>query len=157
MSYVTRLVRRVSAPPSAVYQALVDPEAVGHWMVPDGMTGEVHRFEPREGGRFRISLTYQSASGAGKSTEHTDSYQGWFETLRRDERVVQRLEFESDDPAMRGEMTLTITLREVPGGTEVTAEHAGVPDAIPPADNQLGWELSLAKLARLVEPDAAGR
>ena len=148
---VTRLVQRIDAPRAAVYRALLDPEAVAVWMVPDDMTSEVHRFEPRVGGAFRISLTYQSPDAAGKTTAHTDSYHGRFVALVPDEQVVETLEFESSDPSMQGEMTVTFTLRDAAGGTEIVAEHAGVPAGIPPADNELGWRLSLGKLARLVE------
>lgn len=151
MAFVTRLAQHVSAPRAAVYRALLDREAVAAWMVPDGMRSHVHAFEPGAGGAFRISLTYDSLTEAGKTTANTDTYRGRFTSLIPDERVVEVIEFESDDPSMHGEMTVTFTLREVAGGTEVLAEHAGVPPGIAPEDNELGWRISLGKLAALVE------
>jgi uncharacterized protein YndB with AHSA1/START domain len=151
MSFVTRVAQHVNAPPAMIYRALLDPRAVATWMVPDGMSSRVHAFEPRAGGVFRISLTYEAPSEAGKTTAHTDTYHGRFVTLLPNERVVQLLEFESADPSMRGEMMVTFSLREVGGGTEVLAEHAGVPPGVSASDNELGWQISLGKLARLVE------
>lgn len=150
-TYTTRLARRVNAPRSAVYAALLDARAVSTWMVPDGMTSHVHQFEPREGGLFRISLTYDAPSGAGKTTAHTDTYHGHFVMLVPDQQVVQVMEFETDDSAVRGEMRVTFTLEDVDGGTEVHATHAEVPPGVSPADNELGWRMALDKLAALVE------
>jgi uncharacterized protein YndB with AHSA1/START domain len=147
----TRITRHVNAPRASVYRALLDARAVATWMVPTGMTSHVHAFDPREGGAFRISLTYDAPTGTGKTTAHTDTYHGHFVKLVPDEQVVEVLEFETTDPAMRGEMTITITLAEADGGTDVHAVHHGVPPGVPPADNELGWQLSLAKLAALVE------
>jgi uncharacterized protein YndB with AHSA1/START domain len=147
----TRVHRYVKAPRSRVYAALIDAKAVGTWMVPDGMTGRVHAFEGREGGAFRISLTYDAPTTAGKSSAQTDTYHGRFVELVPNERVVEVVEFETPDPAMRGEMTITITLADAEGGTDVNAVHDGLPSGLSPADNELGWSLSLAKLAALVE------
>jgi uncharacterized protein YndB with AHSA1/START domain len=147
----TRLVQHVNAPRAAVYRALVDANAVATWMVPDNMTSEVHVFEAHEGGAFRVSLTYKAATETGKTTAHTDTYHGRFVTLVPDERVVETIEFESADAAMHGEMTVTLTLVDANGGTDVHAIHDNVPPGVSPADNELGWRISLAKLARLVE------
>ncbi len=147
----TRLRQRVNAPRAAVYSALLDARAVATWMVPQGMTSQVHAFDAREGGAFRISLTYDTPSGTGKTTAHTDTYHGRFVTLVPDERVVQVMEFETADPTMRGEMTATFTLIDKDGGTEVLAVHDHLPPGISPADNETGWRMSLEKLARLVE------
>ena len=147
----TRLTRHVNASRASVYRALLDARAVATWMVPDGMTCEVHAFDPREGGTFRISLTYDAATGTGKTTAHTDSYHGRFVTLVPDERVIETVEFETTDPAMQGEMTITLTLADADGGTELLAIHDGLPPGLSPADNETGWRESLAKLAALVE------
>jgi uncharacterized protein YndB with AHSA1/START domain len=146
-----RLTHVIHAPRSAVYRAILDPAAVQQWMVPDGMTSEVHTFEPTEGGAVRISLTYDDASRTGKSVENTDTYHGRFLRLVPDTEVVQAVEFETDDPAMQGTMTITYRLREVDGGTEVEGIHEDLPRGISPADNELGWRISIAKLAALVE------
>jgi uncharacterized protein YndB with AHSA1/START domain len=149
----TRINRHLHAPRAVVYRALLDADAVATWMVPTGMTSHVHAFDPREGGAFRISLTYDEPTGTGKTTAHTDTYHGRFTKLVPNEQVVEVVEFETDDPAMRGEMTITFTLTDADGGTDLLAVHDGLPPGLSPADNELGWNLSLAKLAALVETD----
>ncbi|WML78888.1 SRPBCC family protein [Streptomyces sp. VNUA74] len=147
----TRVSHHVRAPRPAVYRALLEPAAVAAWRVPDGMTAEVHAFEGREGGAFRVSLTYEEPSGAGKSGARTDTYHGHFARLVPGERVVEVLEFESADPAFQGAMTMTTTLTDADGGTRVEVVHEGLPDAVPAADNETGTRMALAKLAALVE------
>ncbi|MEE1941702.1 SRPBCC domain-containing protein [Streptomyces sp. TRM 70361] len=151
--YAARMSRRVNAPRSAVYRALVDADAIARWRVPAGMRGRVHEFDAREGGRFRVSLTYDAPTGTGKSAAHTDTYHGRFAELVPDERVVEVFEFETGDPALRGTMTMTTTLTDADGGTEVLMVHEGIPDAVPAADNETGTRMALENLARLVEPD----
>lgn len=77
----TRIKRHVNAPRENVYRALLDPRSIAEWKVPDGMTCHVHAFDPREGGTFRISLTYDEQTGTGKTTAHTDTYHGHFVKL----------------------------------------------------------------------------
>jgi uncharacterized protein YndB with AHSA1/START domain len=141
----------VNAPRSAVYRALLDASAIAQWRVPDGMTSHVHHFEPREGGSFRISLTYDRPGQAGKSQPHTDTYHGHFARLVPDQLVVEVFEFETDDPGLSSQMTMTTTLTEADGGTEVLVEHDGIPDQVPVADNETGTRMALDHLARLVE------
>ena len=147
----TRVRRRVNAPRASVYRALLDARAVAQWMVPTGMTSHVHAFDAREGGSFQISLTYDAPTERDKTTAHTDTYRGRFVKLVTNERVVEVVEFETTDPALRGEMTITIALADADGGTDVLAVHDGLPRGLPPADNEAGWRSSLAKLAALVE------
>ena len=117
------------------------------------MTSHVHAFDAREGGAFRISLTYEAPTGTGKTTAQTDTYHGRFVKLVPDEQVVEVVEFETDDPAMRGEMSIAITLSDADGGgTQLLAVHDRLPPGLSPADNEAGWRSSLAKLAALVEP-----
>jgi uncharacterized protein YndB with AHSA1/START domain len=151
----TRIGRHIKAPRAAVYRALVDVRAVESWMVPDGMTSHVHTFDAREGGGFRISLTYDAPTGTGKTTAHTDTYHGRFVALVADERVVETVEFETADPALRGEMTITITLADGDGGTDLVAVHDRLPSGLSTADNEAGWHSSLSKLAVLVEASQA--
>ena len=120
-------------------------------MVPTGMTSHVHVFEPREGGAFRISLTYEEPTGTGKTTAHTDTHHGRFVKLVPNKQVVEVVEFETSDPTMRGEMMITITLTDADGGTDLLAVHDGLPPGVSPVDNETGWQLSLAKLAALVD------
>ena len=143
--------RRIAAPRAQVYAALLDADAVQQWMVPDGMTSEVHEFDAREGGAFRISLTYDAPTETGKTMAQTDTHHGRFVRLVPDAEVVQVVEFETDDPALQGEMTITYTLTDADGGTDVVGVHEGLPPGVAPADNELGWTTSLDKLARLVE------
>jgi uncharacterized protein YndB with AHSA1/START domain len=97
----TRVTRRVNAARATVYRALVDPHAVATWMVPNGMTSHIHVFDAREGGAFRISLTYDAPTGTGKTTAHTDTFHGRFVKLVPNEQVLEVVEFETKDPALR--------------------------------------------------------
>ena len=148
----THVTRHIHASCSAVYQALLDPQAIPHWKVPDGMTCHIHSFAATEGGTFRISLTYDAPTSAGKSTAQTDTYHGRFAKLVPDEQIVEIDQCETDDPSMQGEMTITYTLTDAANaGTDLHALHEGLPDGVSPADNELGWQMSLSKLAALVE------
>jgi len=115
------------------------------------MSSRVHSFDAREGGTFRISLTYDDPALSGKTVAHTDTYHGRFVRLVPDTQVVEAIEFETDDPSMRGEMTITVTLVDADGGTDVVGLHEGLPAGVAAADNELGWQQSLARLASLVE------
>jgi uncharacterized protein YndB with AHSA1/START domain len=142
----------IHAPRERVYAALIDPASVARWRVPAGMSSQVHAFDAREGGRVRVSLTYDAPDRTGKTTGRTDTYGGRFVRLVANELVVEVDEFETDDPGLRGEMTITIALTDAEGGgTELTATHEGLPDAVAPADNETGWREALARLATLVE------
>jgi len=147
----TRISQHIKAPRANVYRALLDPRAVAIWKVPTGMTCHVHAFDAREGGSFRISLTYDEPTGAGKTTTRTDTYHGHFAKLVPNERVVEVDEFETEDPALRGEMTITITLADADGGTNLLAVHDGLPPGVSSTDNETGWRMALAKLAAFVE------
>ncbi|WP_330172367.1 SRPBCC domain-containing protein [Streptomyces sp. NBC_01498] len=149
--YSTEVSRRMRAPRAAVYRALLDADAVAVWRAPEGMSARVHEFDGREGGRFRVSLLYDAPTDTGRSAPRRDTYHGHFARLVPGELVVEVLEFETDDAAMRGTMTMTTTLTDVDGGTEVRLVHEGVPDAVPAADNETGTRMSLDSLARLVE------
>jgi len=149
--YATTTSGLVRAPRAEVYAALLDRDAVARWRVPDGMKAEVHEWEPHEGGRFRVSLTYDDDEAAGKSGGHRDTYAGHFELLVPDEQVVEVLVFETEDPQLAGEMTITTTLRDADGGTEVEMVHDGVPDGVRPEDNEAGSRMALANLTAYVE------
>lgn len=154
--FSTRLVQQIRAPRAAVYRALLDAGDLRHWITPDDMSGEVHECDPRVGGTIRISLTYDEPGPAGKTTAHTDTWHGRYLELVPDERVVHTVEFETADPAMQGRMTVALSLRDHGGGTELVAVHDSLPPGLPPADNELGWRLSLVKLARMLESRASG-
>lgn len=149
----TRIRRHIRAPRADVYRALLDPRAVAKWKVPTGMTCQVHMFDARAGGIFRISLTYDEPTGAGKTSAHTDTYHGRFVELLPTEKVVEVMEFETGDAAMRGEMMVTFMLTDAGVGTDVLVVHDNVPPGVAQADNEAGWRESLDKLAALVEAE----
>lgn len=149
----TTVSRVIDAPRSEVYRAFLDPDAVVAWLPPEGMTGRVHRFDAREGGTFRVSLTYRDATGGagGKTTPDTDTYRGRFASLVPDERIEEVVEFESADPRFAGEMRITVTFEDAADGTAVTYRCDDIPSGIRPEDNEAGCRSSLGKLAALVE------
>lgn len=144
----TRVSAQLRAPRPAVYRALTDPATIARWRFPDGMTSVV---ELQADGGFRVTLTYEAPDGQGKTTARSDTYRARFTRLVPDELVVEVVEFETTDPRLAGEMTITMTLRDRDGGTELRAVHEGVPDGVAPADNELGWRMALGRLAALVE------
>ena len=144
----TRVSALLQAPRAAVYRALTDPAMIARWRFPDGMTSVV---EPQEDGGFRVTLTYEAPDGQGKTTARSDAYRARFTQLVPGELVVEVDEFETADPALAGEMTMTLTLTDRDGGTGLLAVHEGVPAGVAPADNELGWRMALARLAALVE------
>jgi uncharacterized protein YndB with AHSA1/START domain len=89
----------------------MDANAITNWRVPDGMSFSVHSFDAREGGAFRVSLTYDAGASVGKTTAHADTYHGYFVELVPTERIVEVDEFETADPKLQGKMRITITLR----------------------------------------------
>jgi uncharacterized protein YndB with AHSA1/START domain len=151
----TRISRRFKAPRASVYRALIDADAVARWKVPAEMSCQVHAFDGTEGGAFRISLTYDAPERVGKTTPHTDTYHGRFVELVPNERVVEVEEFETSDPDLRGEMTITITLADANGDTDLVAVHSGLPKGVSRADNEVGWREALTRLAALVEAHSA--
>jgi uncharacterized protein YndB with AHSA1/START domain len=149
----TKVSRIIKAPRRAVYKACLDPEAIAAWRVPGNMTAEVHAFDAREGGTYRMSLTYRDPrqSPGGKTSEDTDTFQGRFVELVPDEKIVEAIEFDSSDPGFAGEMTMTTRLADADGGTEVTMLCQDLPGGIRPEDNEEGTRQSLHKLAALLE------
>jgi uncharacterized protein YndB with AHSA1/START domain len=149
----TEVSRIIKAPRRAVYEACLDPATLAKWRVPDNMTAHVHVFEAREGGTYRMSLTYRdwSRSPVGKTSEDTDTFRGRFVELVPGEKIVEAIAFDSRDPKFGGEMTMTTRLVDADGGTQVTVLCQGLPPGIRPADNEEGTRQALQKLAGLVE------
>ena len=142
----------IAAPLDHVYAALVNPEALTAWLPPTGMTGRFERFDPRPGGSYRLVLTYADASAArGKSTAATDIVESRFVDLVPGVRVVQAVDFVSDDPAYAGTMTMTWEVAEVDGGTRVDIIADNVPDGITADDHAAGLASSLVNLAEYLE------
>ena len=119
--------------------------------MPAGITCRVHAFDARVGGSFRISLSYDAPTGIGKTTANTHTYHGRFLELVPNEKVVEVDEFETSDPALCGEMTITIMLADAEGGTDLLAVQEGLPGGLSATDNETGWRIPFAKLAVLVD------
>ena len=144
--------RLIAAPPANVYAAFVDPGALVAWLPPGGMSGRFERFDARPGGSYRLVLTYADASGApGKATADSDIVEARFVDLVPDERVVQAVDFVSDDPAFAGTMTMTWSVAAVDDGSRVEFRADDVPDGISADDHAAGLTSSLANLAAYVE------
>jgi uncharacterized protein YndB with AHSA1/START domain len=145
--------RVIMASPQTIYRALMDPDAIASWRPPEGMKAHIDTFDPHEGGTYRMSLAYTDTDHAvpGKTSEHNDVVQGRFLELVPNERIVELVEFESDDPAFAGAMTIITTLTAVPGGTEVAIRCENVPSGIRPGDHQVGMTSTLKNLAAFTE------
>lgn len=138
-----RLHRVLRAEPAKVYRAFLDAEAMVKWLPPNGFTAKVHHLDPRVGGTHRMSFT-------NFTTGNSHSFGGEYLELVPGERIRYTDRF--DDPNLPGEMQVTVTLRKVSAGTEVNIVQEGVPDVIPPDACHVGWQESLALLAKVVEP-----
>ena len=144
--------RVMAAPPGRVWAALVDPEALLAWLPPGGMTARFERFDARPGGSYRMVLTYADPSGApGKATADSDVVEARFVDIVPGKRVVQAVDFVSDDPAYAGTMTMTWEIANAEGGTRVDIMAADVPDGISAEDHAAGLASSLTNLAAYVE------
>ncbi len=148
MPRTDRASRVIAAPPEQVYAALVSPDALTAWLPPTGMTGRFERFDPRPGGSYRLVLTQADASASrGKATADTDIVESRFIDLVPGVRVVQAVDFVSDDPSYAGTMAMTWELTEVDGRTRVDIIADNVPDGISADDHAVGLASSLANLA----------
>jgi uncharacterized protein YndB with AHSA1/START domain len=142
----------IAASPERVWAALVDPGALLAWLPPGEMTGRFERFEARPGGSYRMVLTYPDASSApGKATADSDIVEARFVDIVPGNRVVQAVDFVSDDPANAGTMTMTWHVTAVDAGTRVDIVAEDVPDGISAEDHAAGIASSLTKLAAYLE------
>ena len=152
MTRTDTAVRVISASPDRVFAALTDPDALAVWLPPDGMTGRFEHFDARPGGSYRLVLTYADASAArGKSSADSDVVDARFVEIAHGVRVVQRIEFVSEDPAFAGTMTMTWEITPVDAISRVDIRADDVPDGINPADHAAGLSSSLDNLAAYVE------
>ena len=143
-SSTVRLHRVIAAKPEKVYKAFLDPDAFAKWLPPAGFTGKVHNMDATVGGKYKMSFTNFTT---GKST----SFGGEFLELVPNERLRYTDNF--DDPNLKGDIHVTIELKKVPFGTDMTIVQSGIPAVIPLDACYLGWQESLANLAKLVEPE----
>lgn len=139
-----RLHRVLRAPPERVYRAFLDADAMAKWLPPHGFTGKVHHLDARVGGTFRMSFTNFTTGGG-------HAFGGEYLELVPNERIRYNDKF--DDPNLPGEMVATITLKAVSCGTELNVVQEGIPEVIPVEMCCLGWQESLAMLAKLVEAE----
>lgn len=136
--------RVLRATPERIYRAFIDPDAMAKWLPPNGFTGRVHELDARVGGRFRMSFS-------NFSTGNTHSFGGEYLELVPNLRLRYTDRF--DDPGLPGTMETTVVLREIFCGTELNIVQERIPEQIPVEACYLGWQESLALLARLVEAD----
>ena len=138
--------RHIAASPAAIYAAFIDPAQLMQWLPPGNMSGRALEFEPHEGGRYRIELTYRDET-KGKTGDRTDVSGGRFLELDPGRKIVWSVDFESDDPAFAGTMIMTWLLEPSQGGTKVTITAEDVPSGISKADHDEGLNATLANLA----------
>ncbi len=144
MPNTVRLHRVVAAKPDKVYRAFVEADAVAKWLPPNGFTCTVHHLEAAVGGTFRMSFRNFTTGGG-------HSFGGEYLELVPGERLRYSDKF--DDPNLPGDIEVTVTLKPVSCGTDLTIVQSGLPDVIPVEACYLGWQESLRNLARLVEPE----
>jgi uncharacterized protein YndB with AHSA1/START domain len=142
-----RLHRVLRAPPERVYRAFLDADAMVKWLPPNGFTGKVHHLDARVGGTYRMSFT-------NFTTGDTHSFGGEYLELVPHERIRHTDRFE--DPNFPGTLQVTVTLEKVSCGTDLGVVQEGIPDVIPLEACYLGWQESLALLAKLVEAEIPG-
>ena len=143
--------RFIAAPREALYRAFSRPGAMERWLPPEGMTGEMLHFDFRDGGSYRMRLTYREPlEGGGKSSEDSDEVEVRLTRLEEGQTIEQEVTFESDDPAFAGVMRMTWSFLPEEAGTRVTIRAEDVPDGIRPDDHQAGLDSSLENLARFV-------
>lgn len=138
--------RVISAPPVALFAALVDADARADWLPPAGMTGTVEWFDARPGGGYRMVLTYDDTSLHGKSGANRDEVEVRFVEIAEPHRVVEAVDFVSDDPNLTGTMTMTWTVANHPDGSIVTITARDVPSGISPEDHAVAFASTLANL-----------
>lgn len=144
MSNNVSLHRIVKSAPEKVFRAFTDATAIASWLPPYGFLCTVHQMEAKTGGTFRMSFT-------NFSTGNSHSFGGAYQEVKPNEFLKYTDKF--DDPNLPGEMTTSVTLRKVIGGTELKITQEGIPSAIPAEMCYLGWQESLDKLVKLVEPE----
>lgn len=142
-----RLHRVIRAKPEKLYRAFLDADAMSKWLPPYGFTCTVHHLDACVGGTFKMSFK-------NFSTGNSHSFGGEYLELIPNE--VLRYTDYFDDPNLPGELTVSVTLKQVSCGTDLHVVQEGIPEMIPVEMCYLGWQESLAQLANLVEPDIPG-
>lgn len=145
--------RVILAPARAIFRAMTDAESVASWRPPAGMSARIEAFDARVGGGYRMAFVYDDPQTGviGKTSAREDLFTGRFAELLAYERIVEEVEFQSDDPAFAGTMRVTTTLGEVADGTRVTIACENVPPGISAEDHQTGMASTLRNLAAFIE------
>lgn len=136
--------RVLTAKPEKIYRAFLDRDAMAKWLPPNGYTCSVHHMDAKVGGTYKMSFT-------NFTTQRTMSFGGEYRELVENERLRYTDNF--DDPNLSGEIQVTVTLKNVSLGTEMTIVQEGLPTVIPLEACYVGWQQSLNNLAKLVEPE----
>ncbi len=144
MPSTIRLHRVLKATPERAYGAFTDADALAKWLPPYGFTCKVHQLDARVGGTHKMSFT-------NFTTGNSHSFGGRYLEMKPNELIRYTDKF--DDPNLPGEMQVTVTFKKVSCGTELTVVQEGVPDVIPAEQCYLGWQESLAQLAKLADPE----
>lgn len=140
--------RIIRAKPSKIYQAFESPSALESWLPPRGMTGNLLSFSFREGGGYRMRLSYDEPGGSrGKTSENSDEVEVSFLRLEENSRIEQVVNFDSENPEFAGLMKMTWSFVPVTQGTEVVVRCENVPEGIRPEDHEAGLRSSLGNLA----------
>ena len=147
MPSTIRLHRVLKATPERAYRAFTDADALAKWLPPYGFTCKVHQLDARVGGTHQMSFT-------NFTTGNGHSFGGRYLEMKPNERIRYTDKF--DDANLPGEMQVTVTFKKVSCGTELTVVQEGVPDVIPAEQCYLGWQESLAQLAKLADPEIPG-
>jgi uncharacterized protein YndB with AHSA1/START domain len=144
--------RLLSASPQAVFRAFAEPGAMERWLPPDTMTAEMLHFDFREGGSYRMRLSYaEPGQGRGKTSEDSDEVEVRLTKIEDGRRIEQEVTFESADPSFSDVMRMIWTFQPHDEGTLVTIRAENVPEGIRREDHDAGLNSSLENLARLVE------
>jgi uncharacterized protein YndB with AHSA1/START domain len=144
MPGTVKLHRVLTAKPDKVYRAFIDADAFAKWLPPNGFTCTVHHFDPKVGGGFKASFR-------NFTNGQSHSFSGHYQEMKPGEKLRYTDKF--DDPNLPGEMQVTVVLKAVSVGTDISITQEGIPDMIPAEMCYLGWQESLKNLARLVEPE----
>jgi uncharacterized protein YndB with AHSA1/START domain len=147
MAHTIRLHRVLRAPPERVYKAFLDADAMVKWIPPNGFTGRMHHMDVKVGGSFRMSFTNFGSGGS-------HAFGGEYLELTPHTRIRYTDKF--DDPNLPGTITVTVDLKKVFCGTELSIVQEGIPEAIPAEACYMGWQESLTLLGKLVEAEIPG-
>lgn len=155
MSGTSKNTKIIQAPVEKVYKAFTTQSALEHWMAPNGMTGRIRNFEPKEGRGYEMSLFYNDESIKGKTVNNEDRFVSTFVELEPNEKIIQAINFQSEEEGYKEPMAMEVYFAPlVNNATELTVVFRNIPDAIDPKDNEDGTEQSLEKLSEYLKQES---